>query len=143
MTFLEQQNAIIDFIKTNYVNYLPNSFPIPTVTTDFLDFDKYKGDFTVFLDFSKINFQSRFGDDCEDSNTTTVSIFLINRNNTSIILNENNSNATYSFYQMIKANPSLGIANSITFGDIEFYKYVEGTQYLVCAEITITVDIPL
>jgi hypothetical protein len=67
LSFREQQEKIFEFITDNYNNYLPSHLQNPTYTKEFLDFDKYKNDFTVFIDFSQIDFrQSPFEDDCED-----------------------------------------------------------------------------
>jgi hypothetical protein len=48
MTFKKQLSEIKDYIEENYKNYISSTLN-PTYTTDYLDFDKYKGDFTFFI----------------------------------------------------------------------------------------------
>jgi hypothetical protein len=144
MNFKEQQNTIINFIKNNYKKYLPPYISEPEITTDFLDFDKYKGNFTLFIDFSQIDFrQSNYEDDCRDIENLSLVIYLVHRNNQSTILNDNNLETAYSFYELLKENQSLGIAQNTTINSIDFYKYVEGTKYLVCSEINLSLDIEI
>jgi hypothetical protein len=144
VNFREQKEKILEFIEKNYINYLPDEFKIFELTTDFLDFDKFKNNFTVFVDFSQINFrQSNYEDDCEDIEHLALKIYLVHRNNQNEILQSNNLDAAFAFYQMIKDNPSLGIAQKIVIESIYFYKYVEGQKYLVCTEINLSRDIEI
>jgi hypothetical protein len=144
MTFLEQQEKIIDFITDNYKSYLPNTIKEPEITTDFLDFDRFKNDFTLFIDFSKIGFpQSNYDDDCGDIENLSLIIYLVHRNNKSEILNNNNLEAAYSFYKMVKDKPELGVAQSTIIESIDFYKYVEGNKYLVVTEIDMSLSIEI
>jgi hypothetical protein len=144
MNFKEQQEKIITFISDNYKNYLPLTFPESEITTEFLDFDKFKGNFTIFIDFAKIDFrQSNYEDDCGDIEHLSLVIYLVHRNNKSEVLQENNLDSAYAFYKMIKENPGLGIAQNTTIDGIDFYKYVEGTKYLVCTEINLSLDVEI
>lgn len=144
MNFFDQQNAIINFIFTNYKKYLPHSIPEPELTTDFLDFDRFKKDFTLFIDFAKINFQqSNYKDDCGNIENLSLIIYLVHRNNTTTILNENNLISAYAFYEMINEKPSLGVAQNTVINDIDFYNYVEGNKFLVVTEINLSLDIEI
>jgi hypothetical protein len=144
LNFKEQQTALINFITDNYKNYLPAHVSEPEITIEFLDFDKFKGDFTLFIDFARIDFpQSNYEDDCEDIENLSLTIYLVHRNNKSEILQANNLDASYSFYEMIKDKPRLGIAQNTTIDSIDFYKNVEGTKYLVCSEFTLSLLIGL
>jgi hypothetical protein len=142
MTFKEQQDTLIDFIKDNYKNYLPSHIDEPEITQEFLDFDRFKNDFTIFIDFSKIGFpNSNYKDDCGDIENLSVVIYLVHRNNQSAILNELNLDASFAFYKMIQENPSLGIAQETMIESLDFYKYIEGQKYLVCTEINLSLNI--
>jgi hypothetical protein len=142
MTFREQQEAIIAFIKNNYNNYLPSHLHNPTYTKDFLDFDKFKDNFTVFIDFSQIDFrQSNYNDDCEDTEHLSLTVYLVHRNNQSEILQSNNLDSAYSFYKMIKDKLNLIFVNEITIDSIDFFNWAEGNKYLVVSKIELSLQV--
>jgi hypothetical protein len=144
MNFRKQQEKLIQFISCNYKNYLPDSVPEPEITTEFLDFDKFKGGFTVFADFARIDFrQSAWKDDCGDMEHLSVTLYLVHRNNQASVLNDNNMDSAYAFYEMFRDKPGLGIACNAAIDGIEFFKYAEGTKYLVCSEINLSLDIEI
>jgi hypothetical protein len=144
MNFKDQRENLIEFITDNYEKYLPSSFPEPVYTTEFLDFDKFKGDFTVFIDFAKIDFrQSNYEDDCGDIEHLSLVIYLAHRNNKSEVLQENNLDSAYAFYQMIKKNPGLGVAQNTIIDGIDFYNWVEGNKYSVITEINLSLDVEI
>jgi hypothetical protein len=144
MNFKQQQETLINFIKDNYKKYLPSHIPEPEITTEFLDFDRFKANFTLFIDFTRIDFrQSNYKDDCGNIEHLSVVVYLVHRNNQSTILNELNMDASFAFYKMIEENASLWIAQNTTIDSIDFYKYVEGTKYLVCTEINLTLDVEI
>jgi hypothetical protein len=140
--FLEQQNRIEQFIKDNYKNYLEEyNISEPEVTTDFIDLDRFKNSFTLFIDFSKMNFGSSFDDDCSDAEKLQVSIFLVLRNDTSKNLRDRLLNASSAFYSMIKADNDFGVALSTTVNDLNYFNYVEGTKYIMMGEFSLTLNI--
>ncbi|MDR1159841.1 MAG: hypothetical protein LBK69_04365 [Syntrophomonadaceae bacterium] len=144
MNFKDQQTALISFLSTNYKNYLPAYISEPGITTEFLDFDKFKGDFTLFIDFSQIDFQqSNYKDDCGDIEHLSLTVYLARRNNTSTILQSDILDAAYAFYEMIKNDSSLGIAQSTTINSIDFFRYVEATKYICVAEISLSLTIEI
>jgi hypothetical protein len=144
MNFYDQQNAIINFLTINYKKYLPPSIMEPEITDEFLDFDKFKKDFTLFIDFNRIDFRSsNYDDDCGDIEHLSLVIYLVHRNNTSRILNENNLASAYAFYEMLKENSRLGVADNTTIDSIDFYKYVEASKYLMCTEINLSLDVEI
>jgi hypothetical protein len=144
MNFREQQEELMKFISANYKNYLPGTIPDPEITAEFPDFDKFKGGFTVFADFSRIDFrQSAYKDDCGDMEHVSVAVYLVHRNNQASVLNDNNMDSAYAFYEMLRDKPGLGIAQNTAIEGIDFFKYAEGTKYLVCSEINFSLDIEL
>jgi hypothetical protein len=111
---------------------------------DFLDFDKYKKDFTLFVDFSRIDFRtSSYDDDCGDIERLLVTIYLVRRNDTPSRIQADLLDASWALYQMIRDKPSLGIAQNTSIDSIDFYRYVEGTKYLVCSEFTLSLDVEI
>jgi hypothetical protein len=144
MNFREQQEEIINFITTNYPTYLPPIIPAPEITTEFLDFDRFKNDFTLFIDFSRIDFQqSRYDDDCGDIEHLSLVVYLVHRNNKSEILQDKNLESSWAFYTMIKENIGLDVAQDSTIESIDFYNYVEGSKYLVITEMNLSLSIEI
>jgi hypothetical protein len=144
MNFKQQQETLIHFIKDTYKHYIPSHINEPEITDEFLDFDKYKSNFTLFIDFTKIGFpNSNYEDDCGSIENLSLTIYLVHRNNTASVLNELNLDASFAFYKMIEENPSLGIAQKTAIEGIDFYKYVEGQKYLVCTEINLSLVIEI
>jgi hypothetical protein len=140
--FKTQQEKILEFIEKNYIEYLPDRVNIFELTLDFLDFDKHKSNFTVFVNFSRIDFpNSDYEDDCEDVERLSVKVFLLHRNNTSEKLKEDNLDAAYAFYKMIKDKNDLMFVKEITIESIDFYNWVEGTKFLIVSEISLTLQI--
>jgi replicative superfamily II helicase len=141
LSFREYQEKIFEFITDNYKNYLPSHLN-PTYTKEFLDFDKFKNDFTVFIDFARIDFrQSNYEDDCEDIEHCSMTIYLAHRNDKNEVLQNNNLDSAYAFYEMIKDKPNLIIVKDISIESIDFYNYVEGQKYLVVSEISLSLQI--
>jgi hypothetical protein len=144
MNFKDQQNAIINFISNNYKTYLPPQISEPEITTEFLDFDRFKNDFTLFIDFAQIDFrQSNYQDDCGVIEHLSLVIYLAHRNNQSKVLQDNNLTSAYAFYEMLIKNSRLGVAQSTTINSIDFYNWVEGNKYLVISEINLSLDIEI
>jgi hypothetical protein len=139
MTFREQQQAIIDFITTNYNNYYATA---PEITTEFLDFDRFKNDFTLFIDFARMGFQqSSYDDDCGGMEHLSLVIYLVHRNNKSDVLNERNLDSAYAFYRMIKENNGMNVAQDTTIDSIDFYNWAEGNKFLVVTEVNLSLNI--
>jgi hypothetical protein len=140
--FKVQQEKIYNFIVDNYNNYLPAYLQNPIYTKEFLDMDKFKNNFTVFIDFAQITFpQSNYEDDCEEVERLNLTIYLVHRNNTSETLQENNLDSSYAFYKLIKDKPDLIFVQEITIDSIDFYNWAEGNKYLVVSEFTLSMTI--
>jgi hypothetical protein len=138
--FLEQQEKLELFIKDNYQKYL-DKYGIKSfeVTTDFLDFDRYKNDFTLFIDFSKVNFSS--DDDCYDTEKLSVNFFLVVRNDTSKNIKTKLLDSSSALYTMIKENNSLGMFYKTIINEIQFYNYAEGSKYIMIADFDIALEL--
>jgi hypothetical protein len=141
--FYEQQEKIIQCIQDNYGKYLAKyDIALPEITIDMLDFDKYKKDFTLFLEMSKLNFnRSSFDDDCGDIENLHLVCYLVCRNNTPEVLNKHVLHTSAAFYTLLAKHNTLDIAEKTTLNEINFYKYVEGTKNIVCSEFDLTLEI--
>jgi hypothetical protein len=145
MNFKEQKNAIKKYISDNYGAYLPEGTGGPEITAEFLDFDKYKNDFTLFIDFSRIDLkQSAYKDDCGDIETLSLTVYLVVRNGTSPDLQDAIFDAAWAFYRMVfLSDGRFDTAQRGVLNDITFFNYVEGTKHIVCAELNLSLEIEI
>jgi hypothetical protein len=144
MNLKEIQDTFKDFIENNYEKYLQEyEIKKPVITTDFLDFDKYKYDFTCFVDFNRFLFNnSRYKDDCSASMQFYISIYLVFRNNTSENIKNKMLNATSAFYELIEYNNIKKIQDKhIT--EIQNFNIVEGTKYISVSEVSINIEVEI
>jgi len=134
------QTKIIKYINSNYEKYL-TAYGIgkPQITTDFIDLDKYKNNFTLFIDFNKINFnQTKFTDDCSRSMQFQISIYLVFRNNTSEKLKEIMLNGASAFYTLMN---NADISQEVTITELNNYNIVEGSKFIVISEFTLNIGV--
>jgi hypothetical protein len=145
ITFYEQQNKIEKYLKENYEEYLSEyNIKEPVITTDFLDLDKHKSDFTLFIEYSRLEFPvTQWSDDCEHIEKLQLKIYLVFRNNTPDNLQKNMLNAAFAFYKMFRSNPGFNISNETLITGINFYNYVEANKYIVASEIGLTMEISI
>jgi hypothetical protein len=144
MNLKETQKTFIDFIENNYETYLQEyNIKKPIITTDFLDFDKYKYDFTCFVDFNRVTFQNnQFKDDCSGSMQFNISIYLVHRNDTSENIKDKMLNSTSAFYELLEYNNIKKIQNK-NITEINNYNIVEGTKYIAVSEVSINIEMEL
>jgi hypothetical protein len=141
VNFRQQQSEITDYFKDNYKDYLPAGAAEPTFTTDFLDFDKHKGDFTFFIDFNRITFPTTsYEDDCENVEQLALTVYLAFRNDRSEALRGKMLDASWAFYKMA-GESSIEELNDFSIESIDFYDYVEGNKFLVMSEISCSLNI--
>ena len=83
MSIKRIQDILVNKIESNFENYL-NEYEIdpPKVTTEFVDFDKFKHNFVCFVEFESISFQrnDRFSDSCSKTGHYYINIYLVFRN---------------------------------------------------------------
>lgn len=127
------KNEQYNFIKLITDNY-PGTY---SLTTDFLDLDVHKNDFTIFVEFSNIDLSNHVNsDDCTKYGKLLVQIYLVLRNDNSLNLNTKLLESTDSFYKLL-------YKNDIEVRNIDFYNYASGTKYIVASEFSVSLDIVL
>jgi hypothetical protein len=138
------QKHFIKFIEDNYDYYLKQfDMEKPFIINDFLDFDKYKYDFSCFVDFNRITFQdSRYKDDCSDTMQFNISIYLVHRNDTSENIKEKMLNSVSAFYELFAYNNIEDIPNK-NITEINNYSVVEGTKYIMVSEIQLNMEVEI
>jgi hypothetical protein len=136
INFLEQQNRIIEYIQEHYGEYIPDGFAPPNdYTSDFLDFDKYKNNFTMFFDFGLYTFELKTnGSELQEF---ILTIELVVRNDTHEKLREKILQYATAFYQMFDESDQC-FDGAVSYGkinSIHFFDFVEGSKNLKMAEI--------
>jgi len=136
------QTKIIEYIDSNYERYLSKyGIKKPQITTDFIDLDKYKNNFTLFIDFNKINFnKTKFTDDCSRSMQFQISIYLVFRNNTSEKLKEIMLDGASAFYSLMN---NTDFTQEVTITELNNYNIVEGSKFIVISEFTMNIGIEI
>ena len=139
--FKKKLDSIKGFIEKTYPRYL-EAFGLkgPFVTTEFLDFDKFKSDFSLFIEFDRVAFASPYADDCKGIARIFCDVFLAFRNDTIANLDEKLLNASSAFYEMFR-DERIDIADGITIQETNFFKYVEGNKHLVASKFSMEFDI--
>ena len=142
MNFRNKFNIIKNFIEENYPKYL-EAFNIksPMVTDEFLDFDKFKQNFMLFIEFQNVNFRADdYEDDCVKIARISCDIFLVFRNATVEALRNNMLDATSALYELFRCE-KINIAHGINIDSTEFFNYIEGRNSLVASKTPIEFDI--
>ncbi|MCL2381330.1 MAG: hypothetical protein FWC64_07015 [Treponema sp.] len=132
--------------RDGLVSYIASAFPafsgkyqLPDhfITTDFLDFDKHKNSFQIFVDFDSVSFPDQpFTDDCSPAFDTTVNIWIVMRNKTINELDEYLLNAAGAMTDTVRACANY---HKIKAEKIDFFKYTEGNANLVSARLQIRI----
>jgi hypothetical protein len=147
--FKEQRDILIEFINGNYEEYLNRiniknpldlSIKKPLITDEFIDFDKNKSDFVCYIEYDNISFpQSRYNDDCSQTENIIINIFLVFRNSTPSNLNNSMLNATSAFLNMVR-NEQFNDAVTSRINKVDFFKYIEGSNNIVSSKLTLEIN---
>lgn len=136
--FLQQQDAIEAFIKAEYKNYMIGNLPPPdSYVDDFLDLDKYREDFTLFFDFVSLGFERETNS--SENQETSLSVFLVLRNDTVEKLREKQLKHASAFYRFFYASGG-NFGGAADYGKIEsvaFFNAAEGQRNVRIAQIDI------
>ena len=139
--FQLQQNDIKQYIENNYQKHSDNNF---NIVTDYLDFDRYKQNFIINIDFDNITFpHSNINDDCSEVERLAVNIYLVHRNNTPNNLNAIMLNAASAFYKLVKDMKKDNLFYDIKINNINFFKYIEGTTNIMASKFALEINIEI
>jgi len=139
--FKNKLDSIKDFMEKTYPKYLETfDLEAPFVTTEFLDFDRFKNSFCLFIEYDRVSFTSPYADDCKGIARIFCDVFLAFRNDTIANLDEKLLNASSAFYEMFR-DERIDIADGITIQETNFFKYVEGNKHLVASKFSMEFDI--
>jgi hypothetical protein len=132
--FLKQQDDIVNYVKTNFKEYY-GTLPDPSYTTDFLDFDKYKENVTVFFDFNQNYFDYLTNE--SESQEMRLSMFIAVRNDLTDKLREKMLKYASSLISMF-LDDDANFGGIVDYGKVDtvnFYNAIEGVKGLKVAEI--------
>jgi len=133
---------IKDFIEASYPKYL-EAFDLdkPFITTEFLDFDRFKNDFCMFIEIDRVNFAaSPYADDCGKIARIFCDIFLVFRGGTVAKIDADLKDASSALYQMFR-NEEIDEAENATIREIDFFRYVEGHRAIVASKSTMELEV--
>lgn len=129
MNLQYEQEQFIALIENEYKDK-------PIITTEFLDLDSFKNDFTLFVDFSNLKFETDKDDDCQDYGKLAIQCYLVLRNDTAKNLKNKLLNYTDNFFNLLRDN-------DIKIEDIDFYGFASGTKYIVASAFNLILNIDL
>jgi hypothetical protein len=138
--FLLQQDRIVNYIKENYKNYMEEGLPAPNdYVNDFLDFDKYKNNTTMFFDFPTYLFERNTNE--SELQELNMTVFIVVRNDTPEVLRKNILRYTTAFYKFFDETGLNGLVDYGVINELSFYFYVEGQKNLKIAEINMVLNL--
>jgi len=142
INFKNKFETIKKFIEEKYPKYLEElNIKPPFITDEFLDFDKFKNDFCLFIDFNNVVLNADdYEDDCGKIARVSTDIFLVFRNAPIETLRNNMLDATSALYELFNCE-QINIAHGINIDSTEFFNYVEGRNSLVASKTPIEFDI--
>jgi len=142
INFRNKLETIKGFIEANYPEYLKHfNIKPPVVTCEFLDFDKFKQEFMLFIEFNNVAFNADdYEDDCISIARVSCDIFLVFRNATVESLREKMLDATSALYELFRCE-RIKIAHNINIDSTEFFNYVEGRNCLIASKMPVEFDI--
>jgi len=142
MDFRKRLEELENYLN-NYEKYL-NDYNIkpPKITTEYIDFDKFKNDFVLYMEFDSSSFPlaDKNNDDCSQTELLKINIYLVFRNDTPKNLNNKTMDATSAFYSMAKELNISGLVFS-SISKIDFFKYIEGTANIYASKITLDLSL--
>jgi len=139
MNLNAMQEKIIGYIEADYEKYLDRyGMGKPHVSTEFMDLDRHKRDFTLFIDFNRIGFaKGKFADDCSRSAQIGISVFLVFRNAAPEKLREAMLDGASAFYDLMA---NCGIAQETAISELNNFSIVEGSKFIAISEFSLTFE---
>lgn len=146
--FFLLQNSIIEYTKDDFIAFLQSrGIKEPAIFTDeSLDLDKYKADFSIFVDFDSYSIEELSSD--SQNATLTMDLYLVRRNADPKSLKTGLLSATSAFYDWFfkKDGCNRSFAGLVDFGrikEVDFYDAVSGSINIKIAQIVIEAQIEL
>jgi hypothetical protein len=136
MDYEKLQNDITDFIKNNYKLSLPDGLTEPDAYIDEapIDLDKYKKDNQLFFDFGKYDYEALSND--SDTQTATLTVYIICRNDKTDALKHKLLSYTSAFYTFVAKSSGLGgTVDKTDIKSVTFFDDVSGDASIKASSI--------
>jgi hypothetical protein len=137
MNYEEQENRIVEFVSKNFNKY-NNNVKIDHFINEFLDFDQYVYDNSLWFSFEDYSYEDLTNE--SKLQTSNLKIYIVARNDTEKNLHERTRAYATSFYNMFQDNNLnfKGLIDQGIINDVHFYDAVEGDKSKKLVELSLT-----
>jgi hypothetical protein len=137
MDYQEKENQITEYVKNNFNNFV-ESVNIDHYINEYLDFDLYTFNRIIFFKFEDYEYQELTNE--SNLETSSLTIFIVIRNDTEKNLHKQLREYASSFYNMFEAsnNNFGGIVDQGMINNVSFFDAVEGNKNIKLAKIDST-----
>jgi hypothetical protein len=138
MDYKQKESDIIEYVQDNFNKFVENGKTIGHYINEFLDFDTYNFDNSVFFEFDSYSYEWISNE--SQLETLSMAVFIVVRNDIERNLHDNLRDYATSFYKMFvfsECNFS-GLFDQGIISSVEFFDAAEGNPGIKLAKINIT-----
>jgi hypothetical protein len=133
MDFWNQQARIIEYVVHNYPK------EIDAYINDFLDFDLYKKNRSMFFQFHEYRFDALSNE--SEKQIVFMDVYIVVRNDTPEKLKRTILDYASAFWDLCKNTGFGGAADFVKIESIQFYDAIEGIKNLKAVEISVVFEV--
>jgi hypothetical protein len=142
MDYQEKEDLIVAYVEDKFNEFAPSPDvpPVKYFINEFLDFDKYNYDNTLFFQFDNYAYEElTFNSKLETGN---MRIFIVVRNDKERALHERLRQYASAFWNMFEASRYCfsGIIDIGMITGVNFFDAVEGNSGIKLCEITLSLS---
>jgi hypothetical protein len=142
MNYQEKEDLIVNYVKDHFNEFAPDPAvpPVKYFINEFLDFDKYNYDHTLFFEFDNYAYEDlTLSSKLETGN---MRIFIVARNDKEQALHERLRQYASAFWDMFEASRHCfsGIVDIGMITGVHFFDAVEGNSGIKLCEITLSLN---
>jgi hypothetical protein len=142
MDYQEKEDLIVQYVKDKFNGFIPEPAvpPVKYFINEFLDFDKYSYDNTLFFQFDNYAYEElTLSSKLETGN---MRIFIVARNDKEPVLHGRLRQYASAFWNMFEASRHCfsGIVDIGMITEVHFFDAVEGNSGIKLAEITMSLS---
>jgi hypothetical protein len=140
--YQEKEALIVTYVEAKFNEFMPSPDvpPVKHFVNEFLDFDKYNYDNTLFFQFDQYAYEElTFNSKLETGN---MRIFIVVRNDKEQALHERLRQYASAFWNMFEASRYCfsGIVDIGMITGVNFFDAAEGNSGIKLAEITMSLS---
>jgi hypothetical protein len=138
MDYKQKEENIVKYVQDNFNDYVENGKPVDRYINEFLDFDTFNYDNSVFFEFDNYSYEQISNE--SQLETLSMAIFIAVRNDTERNLHDNLRNYATAFYKMFEGSGCnfRGLFDQGIITDVDFYDAVEGDKSKKLCKMDIT-----